>query len=72
MPISIVGYYVSNFMLHMPQSGTGNVTAVYVGFWNSMAITDDGNLWTWGNNANGELGNGSDCSYRRPILIMKP
>ena len=34
-------------------------TAVAAGLYHSMAIGSNGKLYSWGNNANGELGNGT-------------
>jgi len=34
-------------------------TAVAAGSYHSLAIDDSGNLWTWGNNSDGQLGDGT-------------
>jgi len=68
--VLIVGYYARNIVLHMPQSGNGNVTAVYAGFWNSMAITDDGSLWAWGSNKFSLFGDDITTSRNRPEKIL--
>jgi len=36
---------------------------------NSAAILSDGTLWTWGNNMNGQLGNGTSVSADYPVRI---
>jgi alpha-tubulin suppressor-like RCC1 family protein len=37
----------------------GNVMAIAGGFYHSMALTSDGNVWTWGDNEFGQLGDGT-------------
>jgi len=34
------------------------------------AIRSDGSLWTWGNNRNGQLGDGTDIDRHSPVKIM--
>lgn len=36
---------------------------------NSAAILSDGTLWTWGNNMNGQLGNGTSVNADKPVNI---
>ncbi|MDP4078232.1 hypothetical protein [Acidovorax sp. A1169] len=36
---------------------------------NSAAVLSDGSLWTWGDNRNGQLGNGSTVSADKPVQI---
>lgn len=36
---------------------------------NSAAILSDGTLWTWGNNMNGQLGNGTSVNADKPLKI---
>ncbi|MBB6563612.1 hypothetical protein HNP48_006336 [Acidovorax soli] len=36
---------------------------------NSAAILSDGSLWTWGNNMNGQLGNGTSTNANKPVSI---
>jgi hypothetical protein len=36
---------------------------------NSAAILSDGTLWTWGNNMNGQLGNGTSTAADKPVSI---
>lgn len=36
---------------------------------NSAAILSDGTLWTWGNNMNGQLGNGTSVDAGKPLRI---
>ncbi|MCL2015953.1 MAG: stalk domain-containing protein [Defluviitaleaceae bacterium] len=44
---------------------TGNVTG------SSMALTVDGRLFTWGNNTNGQLGDGTTTNRNRPTQIQQ-
>jgi len=50
------------------------VTAISSGASHTMAIMDDGNLWTWGRNAEGQIGNGTvtntSTPVRHPVKIM--
>lgn len=48
----------------------GNST-VSLGARNSAVITDDGNLYTWGYNKYGQLGNGTTENSEEPIKIME-
>ncbi|MES2612046.1 MAG: hypothetical protein V4679_17475 [Pseudomonadota bacterium] len=36
---------------------------------NSAAVLSDGTLWTWGNNMNGQLGNGTSVDADKPVRI---
>src|SRR5271169_6231909 len=44
-------------------------TAASAGEYHSMAIGSDGNLYTWGYNADGELGNGTTNNSSTPAVI---
>ena len=45
---------------------------VILGGWHSAAIGSDGNLYTWGRNDDGQLGNGTTTNQNRPTLVNKP
>ncbi len=45
--------------LPAPVSGVANVMAVNAGNHFSMAVKSDGTVWCWGDNSEGELGNGT-------------
>ena len=38
----------------------------------SVAVKNDGTLWTWGNNDNGQLGNGTYNGSNSPVKIACP
>lgn len=46
-----------------------NITAVAAGGDHSMALTSDGNIWVWGNNTFGELGDGTTTQRRSPVQV---
>ena len=48
-----------------------NVAAVSLGAWHSAAITKDGSLYMWGENSDGQLGNGSTTNRSTPVKIME-
>ena len=51
-------------------AGTGLATArISAGYYHSMAISHDGNTYSWGNNLYGELGNGSATQCSTPTLV---
>ena len=39
------------------------------GYYHVLALTDDGKLYTWGYNNNGQLGNGSTSSSNVPVQV---
>lgn len=45
------------------------VTAIACGFFHSMACTSDGNVYAWGGNFNGMLGNGNTTSSNVPVAV---
>ncbi|WP_302186543.1 dockerin type I domain-containing protein, partial [uncultured Ruminococcus sp.] len=48
-----------------------NVAAVSLGDYHSAAITKDGSLYMWGENYDGQLGNGSTTNRSTPVKIME-
>ncbi len=54
-----------------PQKIMENVESVSVGPWNTMAMTNDGQLWIWGSNSKGQLGIANRKEYcNAPIKIF--
>ncbi|MHC4597960.1 MAG: RCC1 domain-containing protein [Planctomycetota bacterium] len=47
----------------------GGVTAIASGDWHTIALKSDGKLWMWGNNRNGQLGDGTTTDRYRPGLV---
>lgn len=48
----------ANFPTPQVVSGLTHVVAVAAGDAHTLAVRDDGTLWAWGNNSNGQLGDG--------------
>ena len=40
-------------------SGLGNIIAITAGYSHTVALKDDGTVWAWGSNSDGELGGGA-------------
>jgi alpha-tubulin suppressor-like RCC1 family protein len=49
-----------------------SVVAASSGISNYMAVKSDGSLWTWDNNSNGELGDGTKEYRTEPMKIIDP
>ena len=43
--------------------------SVATGYANVYAIADNGTLWAWGKNTNGELGDGTNVNRNRPVQV---
>jgi alpha-tubulin suppressor-like RCC1 family protein len=48
---------------------SGIYTAVSAGGNHTLALGDDGSLWAWGCNGSGQLGDGTNTTRIRPVLI---
>ncbi len=46
-----------------------NVTSIAGGYWHSLALKTDGTVWAWGNNAYGQLGDGSTIDSSVPVQV---
>jgi alpha-tubulin suppressor-like RCC1 family protein len=44
-------------------------TQVASGDWHSVALREDGTVWTWGQNGHGQLGNGTTTDRATPALV---
>ena len=53
-------------------AGTGfltGITAIAAGNTHSVALQSDGTVWTWGNNANGQIGDGTNTTRLLPVQV---
>ena len=50
-------------------SGLSGAVAVAGGLYHSLALRSDGTVWAWGNNQNGELGNGTTTNSLTPVQV---
>lgn len=50
-------------------SGISDVRSIKTRFNNTIAVKNDGSLWTWGNNASGQLGDGTMNNSKVPIRV---
>jgi len=46
------------------------VTAIAAGGDHSLALKSDGTVWAWGNNGEGELGNGTNATSSAPVQVL--
>lgn len=46
------------------------VTAVAAGASHTVAVRNDGTVWTWGNNNTGQLGDGTTIERRTPVRVQ--
>jgi alpha-tubulin suppressor-like RCC1 family protein len=53
------GQSLTNSSTPVQVSGLTNVASVAAGEYHSLAVKNDGTVWTWGNNGFGQLGNGT-------------
>ena len=55
--------------LPAPVPRFGGVTAISAGYAHSVAVRNDGTVWTWGSNDSGELGDGTTTERDSPIQV---
>lgn len=46
------------------------VTAIAAGYDHTLALKSDGTLWAWGNNSNGQLGDGTTTNRFTPVQVV--
>ena len=52
------------------QGLTGTFVSVAAGGYHSLALRDDGTLWAWGANGNGQLGDGTSGGDKAPVQVQ--
>lgn len=50
--------------------GLTNITAISGGWFHILALREDGTVWDWGNNSNGELGDGTPVNWFSPVQVL--
>lgn len=70
----IIGYLMlTGKVLPTSAQGTGAAyVSVAAGTDFTFAIQSNGTLWAWGNNADGELGDGTTTSRLQPVAVAEP
>ncbi len=53
------------------ETGLGKVTQIAAGVYHTVALDDEGNVWTWGSNRNGQLGDGTTEYKSKPVAVSK-
>jgi alpha-tubulin suppressor-like RCC1 family protein len=56
----------------VPVSGLTGITQISLGYQHAVALRNDGTVWTWGANYNGQLGSGSFDSQSHPTPQQVP
>ncbi|WP_295449699.1 CARDB domain-containing protein, partial [uncultured Thiodictyon sp.] len=54
----------------VPVAVMGGVTTMAGGYYHSLAVQRDGSLWAWGDNARGQLGDGTLTRRLSPVQVM--
>jgi hypothetical protein len=49
--------------------GLTGVMAIAAGYYHTLALKKDGTVWAWGENAYGELGNGTNTDSNLPVQV---
>ncbi len=50
-------------------NGTPPIKAIAAGLYHSLAIDNNGTVWAWGRNVNGQLGDGSTTQRNSPVQV---
>lgn len=60
-------------VLKNPATGEAlsGVVALAAGYSHTLALDDSGYLWAWGDNYNGELGDGTKSGRKTPVQVLK-
>jgi alpha-tubulin suppressor-like RCC1 family protein len=62
-PVQVLGKGGSGYL-------TG-IVAISAGYNFNLALDKDGNIWAWGDNSKGQLGNGSTTTSKTPVQVSK-
>ena len=63
------GYSNSNSPMTAPLSSNQLLTSVQIGLFHSCALFDSGQVACWGDNSNGQLGDGSQSGSGIPVIV---
>jgi len=53
-----------------PVPGLNGVKAIAAGMYYTLALDDNGTVWAWGSNGDGEIGNASATSTATPVQVL--
>ncbi len=56
---------------HDPTGHLSSVRAIAAGTSHSLALKEDGTVWAWGYNSDGQLGDGTKANSTRPVRVGK-
>jgi alpha-tubulin suppressor-like RCC1 family protein len=59
-------------VLHENGSPLTDIVAIALGNFHSLALSNDGYIWAFGNNEDGQLGNDSTANLSRPAKVQHP
>ncbi|OZG50099.1 RCC1 domain-containing protein [Bombiscardovia coagulans] len=62
----------SMFPVRVKTPESVRITQISAGYQHGLAIGDDGNVYTWGKNSFGQLGDGTTSNQIEPVLVQKP
>ncbi len=51
-------------------SGLANIVALDAGHYHSLAVKNDGSVWSWGYNIHGQLGDGTTTQRTTPVQVL--
>ncbi|NBD23058.1 RCC1 domain-containing protein [Paenibacillus glycinis] len=64
-----VGDNLPGYITPVQVQGLDPAVAISGGLFHSLAVKDDGTVWTWGNNWEGQLGDGSKTERDAPVQV---
>ncbi len=62
-------WWLSDTSVPVQVGGLTNVIAIAGGFAHTIVLKDDGTVWAWGNNRNGQLGDGTTITRDAPVRV---